>query len=67
MAVAAVALSLALDPEGGRAWAEALLQQAERPAWARKTAERHRAMSCEKAQAYQTGESPYGGAFASAW
>lgn len=40
VAVAAVALSLALDPEGGRAWAEALLQQAERPAWARKTAER---------------------------
>jgi CRP-like cAMP-binding protein len=40
VAVAAMALSMTLDPEGGRAWAEVLLHQAERPAWARKTAER---------------------------
>jgi CRP-like cAMP-binding protein len=40
VAVAAVALCVALDAERGRGAAEALLQQAQRPAWVRETAGR---------------------------
>lgn len=40
VAVAAVALCVALDPERGRAPAAALLRQPERPPWVRDTAER---------------------------